>query len=252
MSSEWDEDIATLDLTDAEKNGLQVYRNYTRAFQEHGIKEFRTQVDREKHPTSDLGKLLRSLANEDLRLLPVLICSYADDLLGQLFQREIPDGVPGGKGALFSGYGPLSNFAGRIQTAYCFDFLSQDLLGDLNKLRKVRNDISHGWDIEDLERIFEEAPATDLSAVEAEFGHSAQLGQESIAALSSEGVFRVRLIWITARLFYECQLYRRAVRQQIPVQKALYGPYHPAVLTEVAGLAVESTKLVQKNDLTIR
>ncbi|WP_218278883.1 hypothetical protein [Pseudomonas sp. MYb185] len=45
--SEWDEDIAALDMSDAEKNGLQVYRNCTKAFEMEQVKQFAAEVNSE-------------------------------------------------------------------------------------------------------------------------------------------------------------------------------------------------------------
>jgi len=41
MGMDWDPDIAALKLSDVEKNGLQVHRNYSRAFEKHRNKRLR-------------------------------------------------------------------------------------------------------------------------------------------------------------------------------------------------------------------
>jgi len=44
MGMDWDPDIAALKLSDVEKDGLQVHRNYSRAFEKHTATES-TQLD---------------------------------------------------------------------------------------------------------------------------------------------------------------------------------------------------------------
>jgi hypothetical protein len=52
----WDSDIAALELSDLEKNGLQIYRNYSSAFSEHEIGLFVAEIDAKEFDLADLGK----------------------------------------------------------------------------------------------------------------------------------------------------------------------------------------------------
>jgi len=48
MASDWDPDIARKRLSDGEKDGLQLYRNYSRAFEKHAIERFAAETDADK------------------------------------------------------------------------------------------------------------------------------------------------------------------------------------------------------------
>jgi hypothetical protein len=56
--SEWDDDISTMALTDIEKNGLQAYRNYQRAFEAHAERQFAKEIDAELFSASGLERVL--------------------------------------------------------------------------------------------------------------------------------------------------------------------------------------------------
>jgi hypothetical protein len=145
MGESWDDDIAALNLTDLEKNGLQVFRNYKRAFDAHAEKQFAAAIDAESFDTTPLEQVYTLIVNEDVRFLPVIACAYADDLLKGVFRSEVPNGIPGDASALFAPYGPFSSFFNRLQLAFVFDLISGDLIMDFDRLRKARNAISHSW-----------------------------------------------------------------------------------------------------------
>lgn len=128
MSEFLDRDIAAMKLSDEEKNGLQVYRNYSKAFDKYRAKEFAESLQTNEHALADLTEVLKLIANEEPRTLPVIACAFADDQLKEMFRREIPEAVPGGRGELLSGFGPLSRLSQRVQMAYAFGWLSKDVL----------------------------------------------------------------------------------------------------------------------------
>jgi hypothetical protein len=121
-----DPDIDAMELGEHEKAGLQVYRNYTASFERHAIKRFVETIDREPFETDDLARLLNAVANDEARLLPVIVCAYADEILKDVFKRLIPENTPGGKSELLGGYGPLADLSKRVKLAFVFDILSPD------------------------------------------------------------------------------------------------------------------------------
>ena len=136
----WDKDIANLDMSEEEKNGLQVFRNYKRSFNDHAEKSFTEEIDGESFDVEHLERVLALIADEDARFLPVIACAYADNLLEAMFKAEMPDDVPGGKSALFGPYGPLSSLFNRLQLAFVFNMLSPDVVRDLIRTRRRGND----------------------------------------------------------------------------------------------------------------
>ncbi|MDZ7735021.1 MAG: hypothetical protein U5P41_01900 [Gammaproteobacteria bacterium] len=96
MTEQWDDDIAALDLTDIEKNGLQMFRNYSGAFDKHQQKLLVVELNRTKWDISPLSEVITLLVNEEPRTLPIISCAFADDQLKAMYQREISEGVPGG------------------------------------------------------------------------------------------------------------------------------------------------------------
>lgn len=240
--ADWDDDIAAMDLSDIEKNGLQVYRNYSKAFDAHREQQFSKALNAEGFETNTLSTFLKRLVHEEVRLLPVIACAYADDILLAMFKTAISKKAVGGVSGLYDGYGPLSNLANRTRLASAFDLVSQDLLHDLDRIRKVRNLIAHEWDVGKIFDFVHREPLKSLSQMDDVLGERPGLLPPHYENYPVEIKFRIRLVWILSRLTYEAAFYYRARKAQLEAGSALYGANQPKALSEIAGLAVEATR----------
>lgn len=108
MNKPLDPDIISMNLSDGEKWGLQVYRNYSRSFGEHRVKNFVEQTSLFEEDAQLFEKISMMMVYEEARNIPVIVAAYTDDRLKDMFKREILVGVPGGRSALMSGFGPLA------------------------------------------------------------------------------------------------------------------------------------------------
>jgi len=244
MADSWDADIAALNLTDVEKNGLQVFRNYTRAFEKSAAERFVSESNHVEYDTSRLDGILKLIVGEDVRFLPVIGCSFSDEQLEEMFRREIPIGVPGGRSSMLSGYGSLSRFSQRIQVAYAFDWMSPDILEELDKLRKIRNDTSHSWDIDSVRGKLDTLIDVRMMKIEEQLGDGIRLPERFWETMSKEALFRVRLIWLLGRCFYESHLFATAIKLRLNPQLALYGETKTDLLAHVSAKCVAVTKQV--------
>lgn len=244
MADFWDPDIAALDLTDVEKNGLQVFRNYTNAFEKKAAERFVSESNSTEYDTSSLKGILNLLVTEDIRFLPVIACSFSDELLEEMFKREIPSGVPGGRTSMLSGYGSLSRFSQRIQVAYAFDWMSPDLLEELDKLRRIRNNTSHSWDFDSVRKELNLLIDGRMTRIEEQLGDGTRLPKQFWEGMSREAIFRVRLMWLLGRCFYESHLFAAAMKRRLNPQLALYGDARTNLLIGVSALCVAFTKEV--------
>lgn len=244
----FDPDIAAMKLEYGEKAGLQIYRNYTRSFEEHAIKRFVESIDIEPLDLTNFENLVALVVNEDARFLPVIVCAFADDVLKATFKTSLPDGIPGGKGSLFGAYGPLSDFAKRIKMAYAFDILSCDLMEELDRLRTARNSISHSWDINNLNDFFTKGRLGDMHRMEELISEQTDLAEEFSGGFKPLAAFRIRLIWIVGRLVYEAAAYNRAKAVRLRPAQALYGKPTPKWLTRVSNISLKATRLIVQHD----
>ena len=96
-----DADIEAMNLSDGEKDGLQVFRNYKRSFDAYAEQRFAEEVDSEEFDLEPLRQAIQLLTVEDPRFLPVIVCAYADDRLKEAFRAVLPGDLPGGVSALF-------------------------------------------------------------------------------------------------------------------------------------------------------
>ena len=199
---EWDDDIAALSLTSVEKNGLQVYRNYNKSFSEAREKQFAKGVDASSLDTKELSEVLSNIATDSIRFIPIIACAFADQELRGMYNRFLPDDIPGGKKAMLGRFGPIYY---RIQFAFAFDMVHSDILIALDRLREHRNNLSHTWNVKLLDNFFKEPLPMmgELETALAEFPDKVRAGFN----LDPEKSLRVRSIWLLTRLFYETQFY---------------------------------------------
>lgn len=246
MNDTLDPDIAAMKLSDSEKWGLQVYRNYSRAFGEHRVKKFVEQAAPFEAEVTLFKQVVVLVASEEPRVVPVIAAAYADERLEEMFKREIPDGVPGGRGALMSGFGPLARLSQRIQMAFAFGWLSKDLLVEFDHIRKIRNDLSHRWDVELLERKMSEFIEEKQTPFEGHLGDGVRLPENFHESMQSIDRFRVRVVWMLGRLTYETRLWVPALKAGIAPEEALYGPNAPVMLRAIAAISVNATKAIAR------
>lgn len=249
VKSKWDADIEKMVLSDSEKDGLQVYRNYTKAFEAHRAKEFVASVEPSQKSLEDLSSILRLIVSEEPRTLPVVLCAFADDQLKEMFRREIPQSVPGGRNELLSGFGPLSRLSQRIQIAFAFSWFSEDVLQELDQLRRIRNDIAHKWDLKLLETRLSQLIESRQFRIEQYLGDGVRLPENFHQQLSPIQKFRVRLVWLAGRVAYEAIYWVPALKQQLVPHRILYGQHPPSMLHEVSVMCVEMTRThILKNE----
>jgi len=244
MTDFWDSDIAIMNLTDVEKNGLQVFRNYTKAFEKSAAERFVNESNAVKYDTENLDGILGLVVGEDVRFLPVIACAFSDEQLQEMYKREVPSGVPGGKSTMLTGFGGLSRFSQRIQVAYAFGWMSPDILEELDKLRKIRNDTSHSWDINSVRGKLDALIDSRMMKIEELLGDGSRLPEKFWEVLPKDALFRVRLIWLLGRCFYESHLFAVATKRRLNPQLALYGEAKSSLLVSVAAKCVAATKLV--------
>lgn len=242
MSHAWDKDIAAMALSPGEKDGLQVFRNYSRAFEAKRIADFVSTCDAKEADLDDLKSLLAHSKTEEARTLPVIACAYADDLLKDMYSRELPSDLIGGRSQMLNGFGPLARLSQRIQTAHAFGWLSVDLLRELDLLRGLRNALSHKWDLRLLEEKLTDLISNRQFALEEQLADGIRLPRDFHEGLDQVQKFRVRLIWLMGRVRFETALWVPALKQQLKPSQALYGaPPPPKLLVGVSAVCLAAT-----------
>jgi hypothetical protein len=244
MGDFWDQDIAAIDVDDFEKNGLQIFKNYQKAFDKQASQKFAEHINSLQFDLVPLEKILKIISGEDFRFLPVIFCSFADEQLEAMFRREIPESIPGGRSSILSGFGGLSRFSQRIQIAYAFDWMSRDLLEEANKFRKIRNDVSHSWDIEDVRPKLIALFDSQMHKIEAQLAESELIQKGDLDKLKNEEVLRVRLIWLIGRFYYESLLFPMAKKLRLDVESTLYSDNKPKLLASISKKCLIASRLI--------
>jgi len=244
-NDDWlDPDIRALELSYGEKAGLQIYRNYTRSFEDNALVRFRESINSQKIDLVDLSNVVRQLGEEDIRFIPIIACAYGDDLLKRVFKEVLPAGVPGGVTEMLGGYGPLSDLSKRIRLAYAFDVLSGDLMDALDRVRSARNRISHDWDLSQFSDFHIKGRVAELFPIEDHLPDRAMDFPELSSQLDQSSIFRVRLVWLVGRLKYEAEAYHLAKKVRLSPRRALYENGGTAWLASVADICMLETRAI--------
>jgi len=244
MTQYWDADIAEMPLSAEEKNGMQFFRNFSTAIESRRVEKLVEHLNSTEPSTEEFSKVVALFAHEQPLSLTVVACAYVDELLKQMFKREIPASVPGGRNELLNGFGPLSRLSQRIQVAYAFGWMSTDILSELDLLRRIRNEISHKWDLEQLQVKLRELAESKQHPLEEHLADGKHFTQGFHEQLSVLGKFRVRLVWLMGRAFYESHYFVPAVKLRLDPSAVLYSDSSPALLGRMAGICVENTHAV--------
>jgi hypothetical protein len=245
-----DADVRKMNLSYAEKSGLQIYRNYTRSFEEHNVTRFREALDKEEHDFSALLRLTHLLVHEDIRFTPIILCGYADDVLKSVFMDVLPEDVPGGRSSMLGGYWPLSTLSERIRLAHAFKVLSRDLMMQLDVVRKVRNRVSHDWNLRSAVELLDSISLDDLYPIEHQIANQRPDIRATDQELDRSSSLRTRLIWLAGRLTYESATFSKAKRARLSPMKALYGKGSTRWLAEVAQICADATRNVSSQVVT--
>lgn len=219
----FDTDIAALELGYGEKAGLQIFRNYRRAFDGHAAELLRQEIANTPLDLTGLTRVVELVSVEDVRLTIVIACGYADDILRKGFEKALPADIPGGVSNMLGGFGPLGDFSKRIRLGYAFELASRDLLADIDNLRRVRNRVSHDWDIASASLLLDHPKLSEMYPVELDV--STRLTEKLGADIEEkpEEHLRVRLIWLLGRLTYELEAFPLARKSKLEPSEALYG-----------------------------
>ena len=239
-----DKDIAAMKLGYGEKAGLQLYRNYQRAFSEHAGKRFVEELDAEQFDTADLTIVLQRVVEEDVKYLPVIVCAFADDALKAAFQTSLPKGIPGGRASMLGGLGALSSLSKRVQLAYAFNIMSPDLMLEIDRLRSVRNTIAHSWDHAALADYYSKGRVAEMLKFEVDIPSHEKFSDIAGTEFGPEAAFRVRIAWILGRLAYESAAYPRAKAKTLNPQHVLYGSPTPKWLEKVSAACAKATRAI--------
>ncbi|WP_155982298.1 hypothetical protein [Xanthobacter sp. 126] len=240
----FDPDIDAMDLDVFEKHGLQLYRNYTRAFESHAEKRFAEQIDSGSANLSELERIAHLIVQEDPRFLPMIVCAYADDELRNMFKISVPEGVPGGKSDILGRMGPFSDLAKRIQLSYIFSMISHDLCIEFDKLRLARNKLAHSWDITSLRGFFEEPRIATINGPTEALHEGRDWFPDPLLELSGLQRFRINLLWLVARMAYEARFWAKARKHRLQPHQALYGKNSPRLLGKISHVAMVATQQV--------
>lgn len=139
---------------------------------------------------------------------------------------------------MLGGYGPLSDLSKRLRMVFAFDVVSKDLVLDIDRIREVRNRVSHDWDLKSADALLGHPKLGALYPIE----HDLAEFEAFVAQLNAEQIFRVRLIWLVGRLTYEAAAYHRAKAARLSTYRALYEDGGTTWLKAISNICIGATQ----------
>ncbi|HRD47290.1 MAG TPA: hypothetical protein PLF78_12490 [Caulobacter sp.] len=213
-ATHWDDDIGSLSLSDVEKNGLQVFRNYTNAFQKQAAKDVAAAAGEVLFDTDQLSDDLAEIALSEPIIAVLQAAAVADELLKDMFQREGRKNLK--PEPLLGPLGPLGDFNKRLKIAALAGFIDDNDLTFFDELRQVRNRIAHSRRAraptkEQVRRIIDATPCW-LDAFERERGVKIEGPLRY-----SEAIFKAAIVMHLAKLAWGSVLTPLARKANLPV-----------------------------------
>lgn len=95
------------------------------------------------------NEITAAYKNESDRAAALLAVAFLDDQLKQVLQTVLVDDAKVQK-RLFGVYGPLGTFSARADMAYALGYLSRSVYGDLEVIRRSRNNFAHAASVIDF------------------------------------------------------------------------------------------------------
>lgn len=92
------------------------------------------------------SQLLNSLLDESGRGAVLISTAHVEDYLSKMIEELLPKNDRNYTNKLLKYPGHLSSFSSKIELAFAFRLISENLYNSLNALRKIRNDAAHSPD----------------------------------------------------------------------------------------------------------
>ncbi len=238
---DWDPDIAELDLDDFEKNGLQQYRNYTRAFQRKRAERIGEDADLVEFDLATFETDLEAIASSGASGAVLSGIAIADDLLLDMFKREKRERLQ--VDSLLGPLGPLGDFNKRLKVAALVSLIDADDLVFFDELRKIRNGIAHSRrphspSSAQIEQLIEAAPHW-LEAFETD---------ESLVVENperhTEAILKASIVMHLSKLAWRSILGPLAQEAQVPISMLLEKP--PPIFKQISKVGGVITRRLLK------
>lgn len=233
MATANDADIEALDLDEAEKWGLQLHRNYTKAFQRRRAEKIGEEASNLKFDFDGFEAYIDAIIPASLEHAILAAVAVADQLLVEMFQRERRERLK--VADLLGPLGPLGDFNKRLKVAALADLIDEDDLTFFDELRKLRNRIAHSPHPspptgQQVKSVINSAPEWLDTMIE-EY-------QLPDVDRTSERTLKAAIILHLAKLAWGTLLRPLARRADVPLMVLLEKPRRPAVFVRFAKLGV--------------
>jgi DNA-binding MltR family transcriptional regulator len=131
----------------SEDHGTRFEDNLVRiavdAYQNAGVDQLLDIVSKRKYDYGKATAFFSSCDKESDRATPVLIFSFIENAMRELFAEELSPDTPGGVSSLFDPFGPLSTTSAQIKMLSALEWISPKTAKNLDLIRKIRNQFAH-------------------------------------------------------------------------------------------------------------
>jgi DNA-binding MltR family transcriptional regulator len=186
-------------------------------------------IDAVSKITYDSGKALaffKSCDKESDRATPVLIFSFIENAIRELFAKELCPETPGGVKSLFEPFGPLSTTSARIKMLAALEWISPRTANNMDLIRKIRNNFAHdppedGFLNEKIKSLIESMYPYEAPLLEPTLLKRLKLPLIDSNQLVGRVLFVTRAALTFSNLVQELMTHPKALRMGLPAGAAL-------------------------------
>lgn len=167
-----------------------------------------------------------SCDGESDRATPVLIFSFIENSIRDLFSAELNPDTPGGVDSLFQPFGPLATTSARIKMLAALEWISPKTARSLDAIRKIRNEFAHdppkeGFANDRVRSLIGGMNPYEARLFEPKILEDLGLPPTDPSELSNRSLFIIRAAFTLSQLLSELLTAPGAIRMGLPPQAAL-------------------------------
>jgi DNA-binding MltR family transcriptional regulator len=217
--------MSSSDKTEPSAPG-DVIQEMVHAYQEAGIDQLIETVSKRKYRYDKALAFFLSCDNESDRATPVLVFSFIENAIRELFAEELSSETPGGVDSLFDAFGPLATTSARIKMLAALEWISPTTAKNLELIRKIRNEFAHdppedGFLNKKIKSLIGGMYPLEAPLLEPSLLRRLNLPLIEVSQLSGRNVFVTRTALTFSHLVQELLTRPKALRMGLPAGAAL-------------------------------
>lgn len=222
-----------------------VYQKVGRAIEEAVVKSVADRLSDRSYDFMKAESFLMSCYNESDRAAPVLVFSFIENAIRELFSLELEVDSDKELDSIFGPFGPLATTSSRIRILSVLGWISKNTAKSLDILRRIRNQFAHDPPAEAfrdsrIESLLGSLPHFETHLFDTEYLRSIGIEVTELPRNDSKTIFLARAAFVFSILFVELSTFPSCRRAGLPANSILVRrELHPEVVSRATILGAK-------------